>query len=132
MDRKDYILTMYHKACLAGLCSTQTEFAELLGINRSTVSAALSGNERYATKSIETRVRLFAQAHNLEGDAPACTEPAAPQQRGVFIPEEARVMFENMTETIKLQAKLLDRLQGGDTHTSATEFLAPKNFAHKG
>lgn len=133
MDRKDYILIIYHKACVAGLCSTQKEFAALIGVDRSTMSSALSGKERALTKSLETRVRLFAQAHNLDGDAPQPAEPAnTSTERGVFLPEETRQMFENLTETIKLQARLLDRLQGGDTHGNATAFLAPpKNFSHK-
>lgn len=133
MDRKDYILKIYNLARLGGLCNTQGEFAELLGVQRTGISAALNGSERHLTQSLENRVRLFAQAHNLEGDAHAQAEPAAPQQQqGVFIPEGCRQMFENMTETIKLQAKLLDRLQGGDIHSSAVSVLpSPKNFSHK-
>lgn len=131
MNRKDYILNIYNLARLAGLCSSKQEFAALVGVNRSTISNALSGDERYATPSLESRVRLFAQAHHLNENMALQQEPASPQQRGVFIPEDCRTMFENMTETIKLQARLLDRLQGGETHAVAVEGLSPKNFSHK-
>lgn len=134
MDRKEYILTIYHKACMAGLCNSQTGFAELLGVQRTGISAALNGSERHLTKSLENKVRLFAKANHLEDEAatPSVAEAAATAGPGVFIPEAARVLFENMSEALKLQAKLLDKLQGGSEHSSATEFLAPKNFAHKG
>lgn len=134
MDRKEYVLTIYHKACMAGLCGTQKDFASLVGVDRSTMSSALSGKERALTKSLESRVRLFAKANHLEEEAatPSVAEAAATAGPGVFIPEAARVLFENMSEALKLQAKLLDKLQGGSEHSSATEFLSPKNFAHKG
>lgn len=130
MNRQEYILTIYHRACMAGLCSTQKEFAELLGIDRSVISSALNGKERALTNSLESRVCLFAKAHNLDGDAPQPAEPAKTStERGVFLPEETRQMFENLTETIKLQARLLDRLQGEDAHSSTLGISAPKNFS---
>ena len=130
MNRKEYIMNIYNLARVEGLCSSKQEFASLIGVNRSTLSNALSGDERYSTRSLESRVRLFAKAHNLDGDAPQPAEPVK-SERGVFLPEETRQMFENLTETIKLQARLLDRLQGGDTHQGATAFPAQKNFTHK-
>ena len=106
----------------------------MLGINDKGLSSALNGSERALTASLENKVRTFAKANHLEEEAatPSVAEAAASAGPGVFIPEAARVLFENMSEALKLQAKLLDKLQGGSEHSSATEFLSPKNFAHKG
>ena len=134
MERKDYIIKIYNLAVLRGLCRTRKEFAGLLGINDKGLSSALNGSERALTASLENKVRTFAKANHLEDEAatPSVAEAAVTAGPGVFIPEAARVLFENMSEALKLQAKLLDKLQGGSEHSSATEFLAPKNFAHKG
>ena len=117
-DKKDYLQKIYNLAALRGLCRTRKEFAHLLGVNDKGLSAAMNGSEKNLTDSLVDKVRRFSLEHDLEGDAPK-------EQRGVFIPEATQAMFDNMAETIRIQAQMLASLQG------ATPFMggvyAPKN-----
>ena len=101
---------------MAGLCKTKGEFAALLEMNRSGVSAALNGSEVNLTDSLMKKLRRFAQDHHLEDGSPAPAQQQEPkpqpEQDGVFLPEATRRMFENMSETIRLQAEMLAHFQG--------------------
>ena len=120
-ENKEYLLRIYNLAALRGLCRTKKEFAALLGVNDKGLSAAMNGSEKHLTESLVRKVRSWATLNQLEDDAPK--EPK--EQRGVFIPEATQAMFDNMAETIRIQAQMLASLQG------ATPFMggvyAPKN-----
>lgn len=66
MDNKEYVNAVYKAAYARGLCSSVTEFAEKLGMNRSGVSSALNGSEKYLTKSFVRMVQAFAKMNGLE------------------------------------------------------------------
>ena len=66
MDNKDYVNAIYRAACFKGICSSVTEFAEKLETNRSGVSSALNGSEKYLTKSFIRKVKAFALEYGLE------------------------------------------------------------------
>lgn len=94
MDNKDYVNSIYRAACYKGICSSVTEFAEKLDTNRSGVSSALNGKEKYLTKSFIRKVRAFAMEYGLDGNQ---VETAKPQDEGddggdtvLVIPYEAR------------------------------------------
>lgn len=63
MDMKDYINEVFERARAAKLVKTRADFADLLEINRSSLSAAMNGNEKYLTDSLEKKVKRFHQTH---------------------------------------------------------------------
>ena len=119
-SKKDYIARVFNDARALGICSKQKEFAELLGMNSSTLSNALNGNERYLSDSIIRRVQAWEQQvlDPRRGDRPA---PARPD---IVIPAATADLYNNMSETIRIQAEIIARLQAG-----GYSGLAPKNFA---
>ena len=83
MNRVEFINQVFEQARAAGMVKTRTDFADMLELNRSTLSAAMNGNEKYLTKSLENRIRQFWDA-NFDGKG-------LPIQRGTLpvIPTEA-------------------------------------------
>lgn len=120
-DNKEYLLRIYNLAALRGLCRTKKEFAALLGVNDKGLSAAMNGSEKHLTDSLVRKVKSWAALHQLEEEAPK--DPA--QQRGVFIPEATQAMFDNMAETIRIQAQMLASLHGAAPFLGGA--FAPKN-----
>lgn len=109
---QDYINRIYSLAVGARLVRTKGEFAAMLEVDRSGLSAAMNGNEKYQTKGLLKKVRRFAVAHGLEEGDPQPEPKAAPAQApGFWVPEEFRKTMENMTETIKIQAQVIAGLQ---------------------
>ena len=92
MTEREYLNAIYREACYRGLCSSVTGFAELLEIDRSGLSSALNGNERYLTKSLLRKVRLFAKANGLDKEEEKQTPKAqdTPEETVLVIPYEAR------------------------------------------
>ena len=109
-----YLKKVYSLAVLKGLCSTRKEFAALVGINDKTLSSAVNGNPKNLTDSLIGRVEVFAMKNNLEvKDKAVLTTMVRPaDQKGIFLPEETRAMYENMSETIKIQAQIIAQMQG--------------------
>ena len=64
---KDYINEVFEQARASKLVKTRADFADLLDINRSSLSAAMNGNEKYLTDSLEKKVKRFQEAH-FSGD----------------------------------------------------------------
>ena len=54
MDTQEYINQVFEQARAAKLVKTRADFADLLEINRSSLSAAMNGNEKYYFKVTET------------------------------------------------------------------------------
>ena len=132
VSRKEYILRVYHTARMAQVCSSQKDFAAKVKVSPATLSQALNGNPEYLTENLEMKVRYFARENGLE-ERVEKAQPLVQQQSvgaGVFIPEETRLMFENMTETIRIQAQLLAQFQGGAILGAG--LYAPKNFQTDG
>lgn len=124
--RRDYINRIYYAARVKKLCSSQKDFARLVKVSPATLSQALNGNPTYLTENLEIKVRFFAGENGLEEAAQEVKAPAPSQGPGVFIPEETRAMFDNMAETIRIQAQMLAQFQGGLVLGAA--YQAPKNF----
>ena len=83
-DKQNYLKSVYRRAIDAGLCSTQQEFANLLQVNRSTLSSALHGSEKALTDRLINYVKNWANANGLE-DLPA----EIPATSILVIPTEA-------------------------------------------
>lgn len=59
MDKKERLIFIFEQARAAGLARTQKDFADILDINRSSLSAAMNGNETYLTESLVRKVEKF-------------------------------------------------------------------------
>ena len=115
MEKKDYLVKVYIAARAAGLCKTQGEFAALVGLNQSTISKAMQGDEKYLTDNLVKRIRLWADNVLEKHEEP---------KPDIVIPAETVRMYENLTETIRLQAEMLSRLGAG----TVPGFTSPKNY----
>lgn len=111
-EKQEYIQNILRLAKAQGLCKTQKEFARLVGIDPAGLSMAINGHERFLTNSLVGKVRAFSMEHGLETGTPA------PKPGGVYLPPETLELFNNLSETLRLQAELLSR---------QTSVLSPKN-----
>lgn len=123
--KKDYVNRIFREAMVRGLCSKQKEFAALLGMDPSTVSNALKGNEKYLTDSIVRRVRAWEE--QVLGKKTE-DKPEAPAQPDIVIPAATATLYNNMSETIRIQAEIIARLQGSATAPTYTQ----KNYLRDG
>lgn len=93
-------------ARMAGLAKTQRDFAALVGSNETTISRALKEDDRYLTDSLVDKVETV-MAKKI-----GAPEQEPQKSRGVFLPDETRALYENMSETIKIQAQIIAQMQG--------------------
>lgn len=121
-EKKDYVSRIYNLARAKGLCHTQTEFGELVGMNKSTISGAMKGG-RYCTDNLVRRIKLWAENVGLEGE-----EKPKPKEPDIIIPAATAQLYNNMSETIRIQAELIARLQTG----AGVYAPAQKNYLRDG
>lgn len=124
--KKDYINRIYNLARMRGLCRNQKEFSELLAMNQSTISKALLGDERYITENFLRRVRIWVEQMGLEVE-----ESKQEKKPDIIIPAATADLYNNMSETIRIQAELIARLQTGMAAAMPGAY-APKNFQTDG
>lgn len=102
-EKQEFLRRVFHAAQLRGLCRTQKEFAALVGADKSAISSAMNGNERFLTDSLVFKVRLFADREGLE------TDGQAPKKRETMeIPVDFKQMLDNMSEVLASQSRLLE------------------------
>ena len=115
-EKKAYLNRVYGLAVSRGIVKNVKELAEALDVNAAGLSSAKNGHPSHLSDRMMKRIQKFAALHHLEDGSPAPAQPtqpkAQPEQDGVFLPEATRRMFENMSETIRLQAEMLAHFQG--------------------
>lgn len=129
--KTDYIARVLNEARLRGLCKSQKEFAELLGMNPSTISNALKGDERYLTKTLLRRIELW-ESQVLNG--PMGQQPvqaAEPQKQDIIIPAATMELYTSMAKSIDRLTALVERLQPGASAFSVQTY-GQKNFLTEG
>jgi hypothetical protein len=127
--KKEYLNRIFNLARMRGLCRTQGDFARLLGMNQGTISKALKGEEGFCTDSICRRVKIWAAGQGLEQMAESVASPK-PQRPDIVIPAETADLYNNMSETIRIQAELIARLQGVGARGLGVFGVAEKNAAN--
>lgn len=127
---KDYVNRIYQEAMDRGLCHRQKEFAELLGMNQSTISHLLAGNPKYCTESILRRLRAWEQQvlRREDNTRPA---PAQPQRPDIVIPAATMDLYTSMAKSIDRLSELVERLTAGQTAAHVQGYVAPKNYQVK-
>ena len=83
MNRQERLTFIFEQARVAGLAKTQGDFAKILDINRSVLSAAMNGNDTYLTDNLMRKVERF-YAENFDSDGGKMTKGTLP-----VIPTEA-------------------------------------------
>lgn len=114
--KKDYLNRIYHLAVIAGLCTQKREFAELLEVNRSGLSSAMSGDEKNLTDSLIRKVKAFAREHGLEGGAPAPAvqpEPEVQSKRTIEIPAETLELYTSLAKSVDRLSAMVERMMPG-------------------
>lgn len=122
--KKDYVNRVFNEARALNLCRTQKEFAELISMDKSTLSGALRGYERYLTDNFLRRLQTWEKQVLEPKRGPKPAEPAP--QPDILIPAATAALYNNMSETIRIQAEIIARLQGGATRYGVDGY-APKN-----
>lgn len=84
MDKQARLTFIFEQARAAGFAKTQKDFAALLNINRSALSAALNGNETYLTDNLMEKVEEFYKENFDPQDGSKMTKGTLP-----VIPTEA-------------------------------------------
>lgn len=125
-NKKDYIKSLYDEARSRGLCFTQKEFAALLGINQSTLSSVLKGDEKYLTDNLIRRIKAWErQVLQREPAAQAQAQPARPD---IVIPAATMDLYTSMAKSIDRLTALVERLQPGASAFTSLGNQAPKNY----
>ena len=83
MDKKERLNFIFDQVRFSKLGKTQKDFADLLGVNRNVMSAALNGDEKYLTDNLMKKADRFYE-ENFSGDGDLITKGTLP-----VIPTEA-------------------------------------------
>ena len=133
--RKDYLARLLYEARLLGLCKSQKEFADLLGMNPSTVSNALKGDEKYLTDSLYRRARSW-EIQVLQPKREGAGQQPKPKAQAdsrpdIVIPAATMELYTSMAKSIDRLTALVERMQPGASAFTAG-YTAPKNFQTDG
>ena len=107
-EKVAYIYKVYGLACAKGLCKNRTEFARLLDINPSSLSAGLNTRPEYLTEKLMERVAMFATENGLDSAQEVAPQPEA---KGVFIPAETMDLYTNLSESVRILSETVSRMQ---------------------
>lgn len=120
---KNLLWQVYHRALAAGLCTSKAEFADVVGVGRSSLSAAMNAGDKSLTDSLVKKVSTWAQLNGLMNEPQAEPKP----QRSVIIPEETLELYNNLSETCRNLSALLMQYQAAGAVPMSVG-TAPKNF----
>ena len=108
-DKQERLRTLINLARLAGVCKTQKEFADFMGMSEHTISSALRGREGYLTENFFARIEnAFNEAGiSINGDN---TAPVNNQQgEGLTNTQEQTQPLEKLIEEMRAQREMYDR-----------------------
>lgn len=122
-EMKNLLWQVYHRALAAGLCTSKAEFSDVVGVGRSSLSAAMNAGDKSLTDSLVKKVSTWAQLNGLMNEPQAEPKP----QRSVIIPEETLELYNNLSETCRNLSALLMQYQAAGAVPMSVG-AAPKNF----
>ena len=97
-EKVEYLQKVYHLACSRGMCTMQKEFAELLGVSRAGLSAAMNGDPRNCTPSLVRKVQSWAQLNGLETPQPVAAQMPQTSTPSVALNEYCRKLSDSFYE----------------------------------
>jgi len=116
-ERQEILLEIYGKALRAGLCHNKKQFAEKLGIDRTSLYSAMGGDAKSCTESLISKVVMWAKVNRLAEEP---QQPNTPSFQEIVIPAATAVFYQNlseslrnMSETVRMQQELISQLQLG-------------------
>lgn len=127
-SKQEYVNRVFNEARARGLCKNQKEFAQLLGMDQSTISNALQGREKYLTDSLVRRVRAWDE-QVLNAYRPA---PGTDTRPDLVIPAATIDLYTSMAKSIDRLTALVERMQPGASAFAGVPDYAPKNFRTDG
>jgi phage repressor protein C with HTH and peptisase S24 domain len=111
-NKKDILIQSFNDLRKHGFVKTWTDFADIVGVNRSVLSAAKNGDEKYLTDTLMAKVK---SAHELRLAPP--TEEEISQEMVLVIPTGARAGtladFANSTQAYECE-QLVTPIKGAD------------------
>jgi hypothetical protein len=129
LEKQAYLKKVFGLGVASGVIRTLKDLAEQLEVDASGLSSAMNGRERNLTDRLIRKVQKWAMANGLEDEngemKPVQVKPAEPD---IVIPAATAAMYTNMTETIRIQAEIIARLQAVPTQPYAAGIYAPKNL----
>lgn len=112
MTTSETLAEVYEKLRQEGRCTTKKEFAEMLGVNYSTLVNAMGGAPKYQSEKIAAKARSLL----LPAPTPA---PAPPRNVEELSPAEMLRIIGGQADTIRSQQEVIARLLGADTKKGA-------------
>ena len=111
-NKQDFVQNAFRTLRNLGVIKTWTDFADFLGINRSVLSAAKNGNEKYLTDSLVGKIQSA-----LAQYAEPKSEAGIPRQMIPVLPTDARAGtladFANAAETYNCE-RMVSPIRGAD------------------
>ena len=82
METQEFINNVFEQARAAKMVKTRADFADALEINRSSLSAAMNGDERYLTENLLKKVRAYYETYlsDCVSAVPRGTLPVIPTE----------------------------------------------------
>lgn len=131
MTPDQQLKSIYDELRSEGVCSTKREFAELLGVNYSTLINAMSGSPKYANEKIAARAeQLRKNVKTADPKKWAEPAPAAPRQ-GIVIPPETLELYNNLSRSVLQLSQTVDRLLAGETKKGGRVVWLPEGWIQK-
>ncbi len=117
MEKSDNrLVQIFEELRSAGLVRTQKELAELMEVDRTTLSSAMNGNERMYTTSMVARAERV-RRQLLSGDPAPAPAPAPPRE--VNVTPDLLGIIATQAETIRSQQAVIAQLTGVETKKGA-------------
>lgn len=111
MDKSDNrLVQIFEELRSLNLVRTQKEMAEMMEVDRTTLSSAMNGNPRVYTQSMVVRAERL-RTRLLNGEPTPAAEP--PRKIEELSPAEMLRIIGGQADTIRSQQEVIARLIGG-------------------
>lgn len=123
-DKQDYLRRVYYRAVNKGIIERQQDFADALGIARTSLSSAMNGAERALTKNLYEKVKMWAQLHGVDDEQQK--EESKPSGETFEVPVQFQKTLEDLAAVLRLQAEQIARYEAGGGYRRFNGLGSPK------